>query len=90
MVESLAPLMSSKTGKLTSDERTLIAVSFKNCLKPHLKVWRTLKAIEMYEKFDKYQKHVNEYKDRSRQNIYDECSKIIDIIQKSILESINR
>ena len=52
MLEFLETVMEKKKCQMTSDERTLVQVALKNSIKKDQKLWRTLIAVEQFEKFN--------------------------------------
>jgi 14-3-3 protein epsilon len=46
MVDFLKPVLDSKGGNLTADERNLLSVAFKSLISSKRAAWRTITAIE--------------------------------------------
>jgi hypothetical protein len=46
MVEFLKPFLDIKGGDISSDERNLLSVAFKNLISSKRTAWRTISAIE--------------------------------------------
>jgi 14-3-3 protein epsilon len=46
MVDFLKPVLDSKGADITSDERNLLSVAFKNLISSKRTAWRTITAIE--------------------------------------------
>jgi 14-3-3 protein epsilon len=51
MVDFLKPVLDQKGADLTSDERTLLSVAFKNLISSKRTAWRTITAIEQNPKY---------------------------------------
>jgi hypothetical protein len=46
MVNFLKPVLDAKGGEVSSDERNLLSVAFKNLISSKRTAWRTISAIE--------------------------------------------
>ena len=62
MVEHLAAVLDTKGADVTSDERNLISVAFKNLISSKRAACRTIGAIEQNPKYEKYHDALNTYK----------------------------
>ena len=51
MVDFLKPVLDAKGGDVTSDERNLLSVAFKNLISSKRTAWRTISAIEQNAKY---------------------------------------
>jgi 14-3-3 protein epsilon len=51
MVDFLKPVLDQKGADLTSDERNLLSVAFKNLISSKRTAWRTITAIEQNPKY---------------------------------------
>ena len=51
MVDFLKPVLDQKGGDITSDERNLLSVAFKNLISSKRTAWRTISAIEQNPKY---------------------------------------
>lgn len=51
MVDFLKPVLDTKGGDVTSDERNLLSVAFKNLISSKRTAWRTIAAIEQNPKY---------------------------------------
>jgi len=62
MVEFLAKVLDSKGPEVTSDERNLLSVAFKNLISSKRAACRTIAAIEQNPKYSKYADALAAYK----------------------------
>ena len=85
MVDFLKPVLDSKGGNLSSDERNLLSVAFKNLISSKRQAWRTIGAIEQNQKYAKYSESLTTYKNKIESGLFADCESIIEIIQSKIL-----
>jgi hypothetical protein len=85
MVDFLKPVLDQKGGDLTSDERNLLSVAFKNLISSKRTAWRTISAIEQNPKYQKFGDSLAAYKKRIEEGLYRDCENIIQIIQSKVL-----
>ena len=71
---------------MSSDERTLISVAFKNLVASKRTAWRTLVSVQGNAKYMLYTNSMNEYKTRLENMIFEQCNSIITLIQVNILK----
>jgi 14-3-3 protein epsilon len=81
MVEFLKPVLDIKGGDITSDERNLLSVAFKNLISSKRTAWRTISAIEQNPKYSKFGDSLAGYKKRIEEGLYKDCELIIDLIK---------
>lgn len=85
MVDFLKPVLDSKGGDLSSDERNLLSVAFKNLISSKRNAWRTITAIEQNPKYQKFGDALAAYKKQIESGLYKDCENIIAIIQTKVL-----
>jgi uncharacterized membrane protein len=85
MVEFLKPVLDQKGGDVTSDERNLLSVAFKNLISSKRTAWRTISAIEQNPKYQKFNESLASYKKRIEEGLYKDCENVIAIIQTRVL-----
>merc|ERR1740138_1985893 len=77
MVEFLALVLDSKGADVSSDERNLLSVAFKNLISSKRAACRTIAAIEQNPKYSKYTDALVTYKAGIEGKLTDDCKKII-------------
>ena len=85
MVNFLKPVLDQKGGDITSDERNLLSVAFKNLISSKRTAWRTISAIEQNPKYQKFTEALVVYKKKIEESLYKDCENIIAIIQSKVL-----
>ncbi|CDW87045.1 14-3-3 domain containing protein [Stylonychia lemnae] len=85
MVNFLKPVLDEKGGDITSDERNLLSVAFKNLISSKRTACRTIQAIEQNPKYQKFSGALGSYKKQIEEALYKDCENIISIIQSRIL-----
>lgn len=85
MVDFLKPVLDQKGGDITSDERNLLSVAFKNLISSKRTAWRTISAIEQNPKYQKFADALAAYKKQIESGLYKDCENIISIIQTKVL-----
>lgn len=85
MVDFLKPVLDQKGGDITSDERNLLSVAFKNLISSKRTAWRTITAIEQNPKYQKFGDSLAAYKKKIEEALYKDCENIISIIQSKVL-----
>jgi len=85
MVEFLKPVLDTKGGDITSDERNLLSVAFKNLISSKRTAWRTISAIEQNPKYSKFGDSLAAYKKKIEEGLYRDCEHIIDMIKTKVL-----
>jgi len=88
MMEFLDVMVKNKTEGLTSDERNLLSIAYKNTISLRRTAIRTLLAYEMKEKKkdeSAYLPYIVEYKKRVEKELEELCEKIIKTIDVSLL-----
>ncbi len=85
MVDFLKPVLDQKGGDITSDERNLLSVAFKNLISSKRTAWRTISAIEQNPKYAKFADSLIAYKRKIEEGLYRDCENIIKIIKDKVL-----
>ena len=85
MVEFLALVLDVKGSDVTSDERNLLSVAFKNLISSKRAACRTIAAIEQNPKYAKYNSALAKYKQSIEAKLTADCQKIIDMITSKVL-----
>jgi hypothetical protein len=85
MVDFLKPVLDSKGAGVSSDERNLLSVAFKNLISSKRTAWRTISAIEQNPKYSKFGGSLADYKKKIEESLYKDCEHIIEIIRSKVL-----
>ena len=85
MVKFLEPVLDQKGGDITSDERNLLSVAFKNLISSKRTAWRTISAIEQNPKYQKFGDSLAKYKKQIEEALYKDCEMIIELIKTKVL-----
>jgi 14-3-3 protein epsilon len=85
MVDFLAFVLDAKGSDVTSDERNLLSVAFKNLISSKRAACRTIAAIEQNPKYTKYTQALAGYKQGIETKLTGDCQKIIDMIREKVL-----
>lgn len=85
MVDFLKPVLDQKGGDLSSEERNLFSVAFKNLISSKRSALRTISAIEQNPKYSKFGERLAHYKKKIEDSHYLDCEMIIDTIQTKVL-----
>jgi hypothetical protein len=85
MVDFLKPVIKEKGPALSTDERNLLSVAFKNLVSQQRTAIRTISAIEQNQKYAKFAGSMGEYKKRIEEELYKNCDEIINIIKADVL-----
>lgn len=85
MVDFLKPVLDQKGADLSSDERNLLSVAFKNLISSKRTAWRTISAIEQNPKYTKFAESLATYKKKIEEGLYKDCENIISLIQTKVL-----
>lgn len=78
-------------GELTTEERNLLSVAYKNVIGARRAAWRMLSSLE--EKVDdevktgKHKKIIEEYKQNIEKELRDICQEIIHLLKESLIQS---
>ena len=70
MVDFLKPVLDSKGGSLSADERNLLSVAFKSLISSKRAAVRTINAIEQNPKYTKFADALTAYKHKIEQALY--------------------
>ena len=85
MVTYLESVLDTKGADVTSDERNLISVAFKNLISSKRAACRTIAAIEQNPKYTKYGASLTQYKTQIEEQLIADCERIISIIDVKVL-----
>jgi 14-3-3 protein epsilon len=73
MVTFLAEVLEQKGADVSSDERNLLSVAFKNLISSKRAACRTIAAIEQNPKYQKYDSALATYKSRIEDSLTKDC-----------------
>ena len=85
MVKFLADVLNEKGQDVTSDERNLLSVAFKNLISSKRAACRTIAAIEQNPKYAKFSDALAKYKASIEDQLTGDCDMIIKLIQDKVL-----
>jgi hypothetical protein len=85
MVNFLKPVLDAKGGEVSSDERNLLSVAFKNLISSKRTAWRTISAIEQNPKYSKFGDSLAAYKKKIEEGLYKDCETVIELIRSKVL-----
>ena len=85
MVDFLKPVIREKGAALSTDERNLLSVAFKNLVSQQRTAIRTISAIEQNQKYAKFSGSMGDYKKRIENELYGNCDEIIALIRTDVL-----
>merc|ERR1719460_3626466 len=86
MVSYLAAVLDTKGGEVTSDERNLLSVAFKNLISSKRAACRTIAAIEQNPKYQKFSEALSNYKASIETKLQEDCQRIVDMIKTEVLK----
>lgn len=85
MVDFLAKVLSEKGAEVSSDERNLLSVAFKNLISSKRTACRTIQAVEQNPKYQKFKDALGSYKATIEKSLTEDCQRVVDIINSNIL-----
>ena len=85
MVDQLEHVLAEKGADVTSDERNLLSVAFKNLISSKRAACRTIAAIEQNPKYAKFSDALATYKAGIEVKLQEDCQRIIDMINNKVL-----
>jgi 14-3-3 protein epsilon len=92
MMEFLEEMVKSKSEDLSSDERNLLSIAYKNTISLDRQAIRTLLAYESKEAKkaeSPYLEYIREYKQKVQKELEDLCNKICETIDTNLLPKAN-
>jgi 14-3-3 protein epsilon len=85
MVEFLGLVLDTKGPEVSSDERNLLSVAFKNLISSKRAACRTIAAIEQNPKYAKYSSALAQYKASIEGKLTNDCQTVINLINSKVL-----
>jgi len=85
MVSFLEQVLVEKGADVTSDERNLLSVAFKNLISSKRAACRTIAAIEQNPKYSKFSDALADYKKEIESKLSADCQKVVDMINGKVL-----
>ena len=85
MVNYLSSVLGAKGQDVTSDERNLLSVAFKNLISSKRAACRTIAAIEQNPKYSKFADALATYKTGIEEQLMADCERIIKMINDQVL-----
>ena len=86
MVDQLKEVLIAKGADVSSDERNLLSVAFKNLISSKRAACRTIAAIEQNPKYSKFSDALAGYKATIESKLQEDCEKIINMINEHVLK----
>jgi len=85
MVDFLALVLDTKGPDVTSDERNLLSVAFKNLISSKRAACRTIAAIEQNPKYSKFSDALANYKGQIEHKLTGDCQRVVTMIEEKVL-----
>merc|ERR1711959_457812 len=85
MVDQLENVLKEKGAGVSSDERNLLSVAFKNLISSKRAACRTIQAIEQNPKYAKFSDALAGYKETIEKKLAEDCQHIVDVINTNVL-----
>lgn len=90
--EDMAKFMKDVTeqgGKLSSEERNLLSVAYKNVVGTRRSAWRVMSSIEQKSSEDK-QRLISEYRQKIEKELNDICTEVLDLLDKHLVPNAEK
>ena len=78
MVDFLEKVLMDKGGNVSTDERNLLSVAYKNLISSKSAACRTIAAVEQNSKYQKFETALVAYKATIEKKLTEDCQKVID------------
>ena len=85
MVNYLVQVLEAKGAEVTSDERNLLSVAFKNLISSQRAACRTIGAIEQNPKYSKHSEALAKYKSTIEAELCSNCERVISAINDKVI-----
>ena len=85
MVNFLQEVLIEKGADVSSDERNLLSVAFKNLISSKRAACRTIAAIEQNPKYAKFSDALASYKQEIETKLTADCQRVVDMINEKVL-----
>ena len=85
MVSYLEKVLQEKGASVSSDERNLLSVAFKNLISGKRAACRTIQAIQHNPKYSKFNEQLLAYKSKIEEQLNADCQNIITIINNTVI-----
>ena len=92
MIDILKPYFELKSVEedLSSEERNLLQVAYKNAVGLRRIAWRAAKKASITNKFDPYNEHIVEYMNRLENELVNICKDLLNLIAKHLMPRAKR
>merc|ERR1711981_477394 len=78
-------VLAEKGANVSSDERNLLSVAFKNLISSKRAACRTIQAIEQNPKYAKFSDALGGYKSTIEKKLGEDCQLVVDVIENNVL-----
>ena len=84
MIEVLKPYFEQKGDDLSTEERNLLQISYKNAIGLRRIAWRAVKQVGTLGKFKKYREDQKSYQAKLEEELVDLCKDMLSLITKHL------